>query len=273
VPWGTTSPAGPIGYSAVSSLGYPGAAGNKFLDSYPNNPNEGLRVLGDRWHKVNGGVAFATPVRPCNVDKRGYTDFGGYGDKSTSDLEFPEFNSRLDFLREAYVKNSFDIGGGQELFLKLGKQQVVWGRTDLFRVLDVINPVDYSRNNIYDELQDIRIPMWIFTAEYRMGATETFDDTNIQLVWNFDKFRPNNLGQGGTPNQILGAGDFFRGMKNLWDNGGTVANFALATTEYYKDTNGNKVEQTEWHNIVLQNKLGEIAQQYLLDLSSFRLCF
>jgi hypothetical protein len=24
----------------------------------------------------------------------------------------------------------------------------VWGRTDLFRVLDVLNPVDYSRNNI-----------------------------------------------------------------------------------------------------------------------------
>ncbi len=237
VPWGSTSPAGPLGYSAVAGLGYPGAANNKFMDSYPNNPNEGLRVLGDRWHNVNGGVAFATPVRPCNVDRRGCTDFGGYGDKSTSDLEFPEFNSRLDFIREAYVKNSLDIGGGQELFLKLGKQQVVWGRTDLFRVLDVINPVDYSRNNIYDELQDIRIPMWIAQAEWRMGASESMQDRNLQLIWNFDQFRANNLGQCGTTNVALDAGCFFRGMRTLWDYGGTVSNFANVGPDTYLATN------------------------------------
>ena len=237
VPWGSTSPAGPLGYTAVAGLGYPGSTNNAFMDAYPNSPNEGLRVLGDRWHKVNGGVAFATPVRPCNVDKRGCTDFGGYGDKSTSDLEFPEFNSRLDFLREAYVKNSFDIGGGQEIFLKLGKQQVVWGRTDLFRVLDVINPVDYSRNNIYDELQDIRIPMWIAQAEWRMGASESMQDRNLQLIWNVDQFRANNLGQCGTANVALDAGCFFRGMRTLWDYGGTVSNFANVGPDTYLATN------------------------------------
>jgi hypothetical protein len=63
-------------------------------------------------------------------------------------------------------------------------------------------------------------------ADFRFGATGSFDDLNMQVVWNFDKFRPNNLGQCGTPNVILDAGCFFRGMKNLWDNGGTVANFA-----------------------------------------------
>src|SRR3990167_1535360 len=103
---------------------------------------------------------------------------------------------------------------------------VIWGRTDLFRVLDVINPVDYSRNNIYDELEDIRIPMWIAKADWRMGAGELFDDLNLSFVWNFDKFRPHNLGQCGGPNSILDAACFFRGMNNLWENGGTVANFA-----------------------------------------------
>ncbi|WP_421887038.1 DUF1302 family protein [Methylibium sp.] len=194
----------------------------------PNyNPNEGLRLLGDRWHDVpNGGVEFATPVRPCDTDRRGCADFGGYGDKKRSELELPEFNERWDVIREAFVTNTVGLADGKQLFLKLGKQQVVWGRTDLFRVLDVINPVDYSRNNIYDELQDIRIPMWIAQAEYRMGPSETMQDRNLQVVWNFDKFRPNNLGQCGTANVILDAGCFFRGMKNLWDNGGTVANFA-----------------------------------------------
>ena len=68
--------------------------------------------------------------------------------------------------------------------------------------------------------------MWMLTTDIRFVPTGVFDDFNAQIVWNFDKFRPNNLGQCGTPNVILDAGCFFRGMKNLWDNGGTVANFA-----------------------------------------------
>lgn len=244
---GATVPfGGGVGFTVVDALqagaGLPNLGGpgggpgiNKFIDPNYANVNTppaqygsgaGLRVLGDRWHDTAGGVSFAVPVRPCDSDNRGCTDFGGYGDKKLSELESPEFNNRLDFIREAYVTKTVELAGGQSLFLKLGKQQVVWGRTDLFRVLDVINPVDYSRNNIYDELQDIRIPMWIAQAEYRMGGSDSMQDRNLQFVWNLDKFRPNNLGQCGTANVILDAGCFFRGMKNLWDNGGTVANFA-----------------------------------------------
>jgi hypothetical protein len=191
--------------------------------------NNGLKVLGSGWNNgTPNGLSFAVPVRPCEVDSRGCRDFGGYGDKKTSELAMPEFNDRLDFIREAYVTKTFGMDEGKSTFLKVGKQQVVWGRTDLFRVLDVINPVDYSRNNIYDELQDIRIPMWIAQAEYRMGGSETMQDRNLSVVWNFDKFRPNNLGQGGTPNSILDAGNFFRSMANCWDNGCTVGGFALA---------------------------------------------
>lgn len=220
---------GIVNYDVVAGLGLvDNAFGFNSTDpNAPNyNPNQGLRVLGDRWHKVGDGVAFGVPVRPCNVDHRGCVNLGGYGDGSKDDLAFPEFNDRLDFVRELAVSDSVALPGDDQLFLKIGRQQVVWGRTDLFRVLDVINPVDYSRNNIYDELQDIRIPMWIVSGEWRMGATSWLQDSNLQLVWNVDKFRPNVLGQCGTPNSILDAGCFFRGMKNLWDNGGTVSNFA-----------------------------------------------
>ncbi len=190
------------------------------------NPNSGLRVLGDRWHPIGEGVAFAVPVRPCSEDSRGCANFGGYGNLDKSELFWSDFNRRLDFLREFYLSRSLPLADDDSLFIKVGRQQVVWGRTDLFRVLDVINPVDYSRNNIYDELEDIRYPQWIATAEWRMGATALLQDSNLQLVWNFDKFRPNNLGQCGTANVILDAGCLFRGLKNLWDNGGTVSNFA-----------------------------------------------
>ncbi len=52
-------------------------------------------------------------------------------------------------------------------------------------------------------------------------------------------------------------------VRNL-ENGATVANFTIATSENYKDkTTGEKKEITEWHNIVLWRGLAEIAQKYL----------
>ena len=48
------------------------------------------------------------------------------------------------------------------------------------------------------------------------------------------------------------------------ENGATVANFSLATTETYKDRNtGERRDQTEWHNVVLWRGLAEIAEKYL----------
>ena len=47
------------------------------------------------------------------------------------------------------------------------------------------------------------------------------------------------------------------------DNGTKVASFSIATTESWKDKDGNKKEETEWHNIVLWRGLAEIAEKYL----------
>ena len=47
-------------------------------------------------------------------------------------------------------------------------------------------------------------------------------------------------------------------------NGGSLTQFSIATSESWTDkTSGERKEQTEWHRIVLHNRLGEIAQQYL----------
>jgi single-strand DNA-binding protein len=47
-------------------------------------------------------------------------------------------------------------------------------------------------------------------------------------------------------------------------NGNAVCNITVATSESWKDKNsGEMQERTEWHHVVLRNKLGEIAQQYL----------
>lgn len=50
-----------------------------------------------------------------------------------------------------------------------------------------------------------------------------------------------------------------------FDNGGSVAQFTLATTDRaFKTANGTEVpERTEWHNIVLQNGLAKVAKEYV----------
>ena len=41
------------------------------------------------------------------------------------------------------------------------------------------------------------------------------------------------------------------------------ARFTLATSESYRSKNGEKIETTEWHNIVLRNQPAEICEKYL----------
>ena len=47
------------------------------------------------------------------------------------------------------------------------------------------------------------------------------------------------------------------------EGGVSVAHFTLATNEYYKDKQGNRVERTEWHNISAWRGLADMADKYL----------
>lgn len=47
------------------------------------------------------------------------------------------------------------------------------------------------------------------------------------------------------------------------DSGVAVANFPLATSESYIAKNGDKVETTEWHNIVAWRGLADVAEKYV----------
>ncbi len=46
-------------------------------------------------------------------------------------------------------------------------------------------------------------------------------------------------------------------------DGGAVTNVSIATTETWKDKNGEKQEKTEWHRVAFFGKLAEIAGEYL----------
>ena len=63
----------------------------------------------------------------------------------------------------------------------------------------------------------------------------------------------------------LGADPEARAM----NNGGEVVHFNVATSERWKDRDGNQQEKTEWHRVVIFNEnLGKIAKQYLRKGSS-----
>jgi single-strand DNA-binding protein len=48
------------------------------------------------------------------------------------------------------------------------------------------------------------------------------------------------------------------------NNGGEVVNLRVATSESWKDRDGNRQERTEWHRVVIFNeKLAEVAQKYI----------
>lgn len=47
------------------------------------------------------------------------------------------------------------------------------------------------------------------------------------------------------------------------EGGVAVARFPIATSETFKDRNGQRQERTEWHNIVLWRGLAEVAEKYL----------
>jgi len=51
---------------------------------------------------------------------------------------------------------------------------------------------------------------------------------------------------------------------HYFDGGGSIGRFPLATNESYTNkSTGEKVSNTEWHNIVVRNKAAEICEKYL----------
>lgn len=48
-----------------------------------------------------------------------------------------------------------------------------------------------------------------------------------------------------------------------FESGKKMVTFSIATTDTYKNQKGEKVQDTQWHNIVIWGKLADIAGQYL----------
>jgi single-strand DNA-binding protein len=66
-------------------------------------------------------------------------------------------------------------------------------------------------------------------------------------------------------NKVILVGNLGKDPEVRYTASGTaVANFTLATSERFKDRDGNPQERTEWHNIVAWRQLAEICGKYLV---------
>lgn len=103
------------------------------------------------------------------------------GDRRT-DLKFENE------LREAYVDLRFaDI----PLSLRLGRQQVIWGEADYFRLMDFWNPIDIRWHLQQEQSWDeIRVPLWLMKAVWEFGEVGGMRDVYTELVYNPGDYRP-----------------------------------------------------------------------------------
>lgn len=69
----------------------------------------------------------------------------------------------------------------------------------------------------------------------------------------------------GSVNKVILVGNLGRDPEvRTMQSGGKVVNLSLATSETWKDRDGNRQEKTEWHRVVIFNeRLGEVAERYL----------
>lgn len=99
-------------------------------------------------------------------------------------------------VRELYV----DVRQGP-LFLRLGKQQVVWGESDGLRLADIINPLDFRWHYFLEDWQDIRQGLPMVRAIYGVA-----DKTDLEFVWAPVTFKPAKWAGVGTFWEFPGAG-------------------------------------------------------------------
>jgi hypothetical protein len=98
-------------------------------------------------------------------------------------------------LRELYLEfEAFD----SRLWVRGGKQTIVWGKTELFRNQDQWNPVDIAIGPLAS-LEESRIALWALRGIWSFYAVGPLEDVRLELVGLFDKFEPTDIGRCGEP--------------------------------------------------------------------------
>jgi hypothetical protein len=98
-------------------------------------------------------------------------------------------------LKELYLDlELFD----SRLWLRIGKQNIVWGKTELFRITDQFNPQDLALASL-PSLEESRIALWALRAVWSFYKVGPLEDVRFEVAVNYDQFEPADLGRCGEP--------------------------------------------------------------------------
>ena len=86
-------------------------------------------------------------------------------------------------------------------FFRVGRQNLAWGETDSFRLLDSINPMDNTFGGPFEDIDDRRIPLWMLRGSHNFGRVGPVATLALEGFWvpgNWDT-RVAPLAPSGTP--------------------------------------------------------------------------
>jgi len=109
---------------------------------------------------------------------------------------------------------------GADTRIRIGKQQIMWGESDLFRMADIINPLDISWMYLLyasvSSFEDIRIPLWAIDVNWSMSTGHQWGVELVFMPLNFQEgFEPHRLPQSGS-NWDLGLPQFL--LDSVYDS-------------------------------------------------------
>jgi hypothetical protein len=103
---------------------------------------------------------------------------GTYSRFNGQDRTNNKFENRL---REAYV--DFKIKNAP-LSFRIGRQQIIWGESDQFRVMDCWNPLDIGWHFQIDSWDEIRVPEWLGKGLWEIGEVGPLSNSFLEVVYN-----------------------------------------------------------------------------------------
>ncbi len=90
-------------------------------------------------------------------------------------------------LREVYVDLAL---ADAPLSFRIGRQQVIWGETDQFRLMDIINPLDLTWHLQQEDWDKIRIPLWLVKGIWDFGQLGPLSNAFAEVLWNPGDYQP-----------------------------------------------------------------------------------
>jgi hypothetical protein len=124
-----------------------------------------------------------------------WDDFGNFEQNlSEKDVSWNHTQSQDEReLKELYADIEMFEG---RLWLRAGKQNIVWGKTELFRTTDQFNPQHLALSSL-PTLEESRIPLWSVRGTWSFYDVGPLEDVRLELAANLDDFEPLDLGRCG----------------------------------------------------------------------------